>query len=50
MNKMRAYRAYFLQLSKSQWEKKILLFCQGNQGDANFWVGQQNYVISAALH
>ncbi len=25
-------------------------FCQRNQGDANFWVGLYNYVITAVLY
>jgi len=31
MNKMRAYRAYFLQLSKSQWGKKSCCFVEGTR-------------------
>ncbi len=29
---------------------KLLAFCQGNQGYANFWAGLQKYVIPAALY
>ncbi len=42
---------YFLQKSKSQWKNPIGVFC-GNQCEAaaNFRVGLQKYIITAALY